>query len=242
MDYQNIIQSIKPDLTLYSVLITLAIVAFAFGRFFWKYEKQLGEENIERIKDLINGYRVKYIDPIISKQLHDATDTGYIGAINSLIEDIHPKTYALTGSERKLLNDIELKEIIKIPELEGRLEKEKRDRNFYIPVDQFLSSESGEKLFDSLDHAYEQRIKLTAYYDHSCKYSAKCSYSFFILAILLFVGILQLIGQWPTLVINFWAFFSVQAFLSGLYYFIRIEFYRRKLMHTWKELQLYGKI
>src|SRR5437762_7979929 len=88
---QHLLQDIQPGLTLYGVLLTFALVSFAVSRHFWRYEKELIGENLERLRDLLEGFRLRYIEPVITNQLDNATVGAYEVAIVGLLDDLYPK-------------------------------------------------------------------------------------------------------------------------------------------------------
>lgn len=239
MGLEQVLQTTKPDINLWVVLLTFAGAAFAAGRFFWKYEKDLGEENIERIKDLIDGFRRLHIEPIFSKELSIARDTGYYSAVKGLIGELYSKSYSESGEiQQKLVEHDKLKDILQINELNKRIERDKAETKIEV----FLSSDPARELFDNLDHAYERKSYLSGYYNNACISCAKASYSFFTLSFLLFSGMLQIVLQWSGLFLSFWLFTSILVLVYGIYSLVKLEYYRRKLFTLWKELKFYGKI
>lgn len=241
-------QTTKPDITLWGILLTFTGAAFAAGRFFWKYEKDLGEQNIERTKELMDGFRHLYIEPIFSKELSDAMDAGYNSAINGLIGELYSKSYSESGeTQQKLVEYDQLKDILQIQTLNNRLGRDKAAigtiPGYSAPkIEAFLSSESGRALFENLDHTYERKSYLSSHYDNACLACAKASYAFFSLSFLFLAGMLQIVQQWSGLLLYFWFFTSILALVYGIYFLIKLEYYRRKLFTLWKEMKFYGKI
>jgi len=239
MTVEEFLVSVKPGLTLYGVLLTFALLSFGVGRFFWKYEKELCNENIDRIKDLMGGFRNRYIEPILTKILDMAFNDGYRQAIDELIRDLYIKKRNESGEfEHELVADETLKALLGKAALDGRLLNVK---SIGI-VEQFLSSTSGDQLFDNLDHAYERQSVLSRQYHSACQACGRASYSFFSLSILLLAGILRVFGKWPDVIFFLWLFLSLLTFLYGIYHFVRLEIHRRSLLRMWEELQIYGKI
>jgi uncharacterized protein YeaO (DUF488 family) len=48
-----------------------------FAKFFWTYEKELVVENVEKVKNLLDGFRAKHIEPIIVAQLRATFYSAY---------------------------------------------------------------------------------------------------------------------------------------------------------------------
>ncbi len=238
MTVEEFLVSIRPGLTLYGVLLTFALVSFGVGRFFWKYEKELCNENIERIKDLMGGFRNRYIEPILTRILDMTFSDGYKLALKELINDLYTKKRTESGELKDELVDVEmLKAVVGKAALDGRLPVKSTE-----VVEGFLSSTSGEQLFDNLDHAYERQSTLSRQYHNACQACGRASYSFFSLSILLLVGILRIFGKWPDVISFLWLFLSLLTFLYGVYYFVRLEIHRRSLLRMWEELEIYGRI
>lgn len=237
---QQLLQGIQPGLTLYGVLITFALVSFAVSRHFWRYEKELIAENIERFRDLVEGFRHRYIEPIISAELDSATLGAYEVAIDGLLADLYPKTQGDKGEiKRELVNDESIKQIVAEAALQDRLSELKETGR---SAEKFLSSASGKNLLDSLDHLYEQKSIVARHYGqarHACAHTCYASLCFSLLAL---VGILNLLVQWPKVILFFWLFLAIQAAAYTIYSFSRLENHRRALYRMWEEFQLYGKI
>lgn len=239
MDLEAVIQSIKPGITLWGVLLTFAVTSLIIAKFFWNYEKQLMEENVEKVRDLMNSFRDMYVNPILNNELTEAVFSGYGSAIIELRADLYPKK-AAPPKGRELVNEEELNSLIDYESLEKRVDKFKAD--YSDKGDIYLSSDTGEDLLDNLDRNYDQKSNLSVSYESACSACAKTSYSFFILSTLFFIGILRVIGEWPQFFLFLWIVVTAQAFLYGVYYFCKLEYCRRKLIGLWKELQLHGKI
>ncbi|MBA7690167.1 hypothetical protein ES703_98691 [subsurface metagenome] len=240
MDFQAVLQSIKPGITLYGVLLTFAVTSLIIAKFFWNYEKQLMEENIEKLRNLMNSFRDRYVNPILRNELTEAVHSGYGSAIKDLKAELYPKVATATGFERKLIEEAKLNSLIDYESLEKRVDNFKAAH--IDKEDIYLSSDTGEDLLDNLDRSYDQKNNLSVSYESACSACAKTSYSFLILSALLFLGILQVIGDWPKFLLFLWIVVTAQIFIFGIYSFCRLEYCRRKLIKLWKELQLYGKI
>lgn len=86
---EQILQSIQPGLTLYGILVTFAVFALGIARHFWTYEKELDSENVDRLRDLMKGFRLQHIEPEIVNVLATHIDLAYELAIGQLIEELH---------------------------------------------------------------------------------------------------------------------------------------------------------
>jgi hypothetical protein len=236
---EQVLQSIKPGLTLYGVLVTFAVFALSIARHFWRYEKELDSENVERLRDLMRGFRLQHIEPEIVKVLATRIDDAYELAIGGLIDELHQRGLTDKGGfRRELVSDQEIKSIIAESALNERLEGLKKRRD----AEKFMPSESGQKLLDELDHLYEQKSALVQHYhlaERACRRTCYASLCVFSLSLF---GILRVLGRWPDVVLFFWLFLSLQAIAYGGYSFIDLERHRRALSRMWKEMQFYGKI
>lgn len=89
-------QVIKPGLTFYGVIVTLSILFFRLWRFFWKLEKDIHDENIGRLKELIDGFREAHIEPVLEEKLIEARRDAFELALGSLSSDLKA-----TGNDRQ---------------------------------------------------------------------------------------------------------------------------------------------
>jgi hypothetical protein len=236
---EQVLQSIQPGLTLYGILVTFALFALGIARHFWTYEKDLDSENVERLRDLMRGFRLQHIEPEIVEVLATRIDDAYELAIRGLIDELHKQVPIEKGGfRRELVDDEEIRSIVAESALNERLESLKKRRD----AEKFLPSEAGQKLLDELDHQYEQKSTLLRHYDlaeRACRRTCYASLWVFLLSLF---GILRILGHWPDLLLFFWLFLSLQAVAYGVYSFINLERHRRALARMWKEMQFYGKI
>jgi hypothetical protein len=131
-----------------------------------------------------------------------------------------------------------MRELMAESALNERLQGLKRVRS----AEKFMSSDSGQKLLDDLDHMYEQRSVLARQYKLARRACGRACYASLTFAILALVGILRVLGKWPDLILFLWLILSLEAVVYAVYSFIRLEVHRRALLRMWEELQMYGKI
>jgi hypothetical protein len=238
---EEFLKSIRPDLTLYGVLVTFSVISFLVGKYFWKFEGQLRRENIERLMDLMGGFRRTYIEPFLMRQMIEGRKNAYSNLVNGLLVDIYEKERAETREvQYKLVNVDKLKDIINESALKRRIDQlGKADEEV---IEQFFISASGDELFDKLDHQYENKYEISIQYHKACRACKHLSYAFFFLALSLITGVSQIFIYWDKMVFFFWIFVSLEALAYGIYSFIKLEYYRSKLIRTWEDLQIYGKI
>lgn len=237
---EQLLQGIKPGLTLYGVLLTFALVSFAVSRHFWRYEKELIAENIERLRGLLEGFRHRHIEPVVSIELNTATAGAYEVAIDGLLADLYPKTQGATGEfKRELVSEDLVKEIVSESALKDRLSVLKETGR---SAEAFLSSASGKELLDNLDHLYEQKSIIARHYTLARQACGRTCYACLCFSLLALAGILHLLGKWPNIILFFWLFLAIQAASYAMYSFIRLEIHRRALLHMWEEFELYGKV
>jgi hypothetical protein len=236
---QQILQEIRPGLTLYGVLLTFFVVAFAIGRHFWTHEKELTNEHSERIRDLLAGFRLRYIEPKINEKMDSAIDGAYESVIQGLLNDLYDTVPAGPGeSKRVLISDDKLHDVIGEPALQERLKVLKRTR----PVEMFLSSDSGQKVLADLDRMYLQKSSLARHYTQAKIACGRACYAWFLVALLMLIGITRVLGEWSNTVIFLWLIVSVEAAGYAIYSVIKVEVHRRKLIAIWEEFEFYGTI
>jgi hypothetical protein len=239
----QLLQGIQPGLTLYGVLLTFALVSFAFSRHFWRYEKELISENIERLRDLLEGFRRRHIEPIINTELNRTAVEAYEVAINGLLTDLYPKTRGEAGEFKyELVNDELVGQIIAEAALKDRLSELKTELQKGRSAEAFLSSASGKALLDDLDHMYQQQSTVARHYALARRACGRTCYAALCFSMLVLLGILHILGRWPNVILFFWLLLVIQAASYAIYSFIRLESHRRALLHMWEEFQLYGKI
>lgn len=239
-DVTKLLQAIEPGLTLYGVLLTFAVFSFIIGKYFWEYEKTLISESVERLKTLLDGYRRRSIEPILTQELAAGVSAAYDNALLGLIGDINSrKALGETGEVKpEPVSDDELKAIVSEEALRKRLDSLKRaDQS-----EAFLASPTGQRLYDELDHAYSGRHDLWQNYARARGACGRAAYSFLILSILLLAGLIRLLKAWPLGLMIVWAIISGEVLAYGFYSFIRLELFRRRLLRLWEEFQIYGKI
>lgn len=235
----QVLEEIKPGLTLYGVLLTFFVISFAIGRHFWSYEKELMKEHSERVRDLLVGFRLRYIEPEINGKIDSAIDAAYEFAIQGLFFDLYKTEPAGGGkSQRVLVGDEQVKELIAESALNDRLARLKETR----PAEMFLSSDSGQKLLAELDQMYEKKGNVARHYAHAKRACGRSCYACLFFSLLTLLGILRVLGDWPDSIIFFWLILAVQTTVYAIYCFIKLEFHRRKLLQLWEEFEFYGKV
>jgi hypothetical protein len=233
------LEQIKPGLTLYGVLLTFFVISFAIGRHFWNYEKELMTEHSERVRDLLLGFRLRYIEPEINGRIDSAIDGAYEFAIQGLLFDLYRNEPSGLGQfQRVLVSDEQVKELIGESALNDRLARLKETR----PAEMFLSSTSGQKLLAELDQMYEKKGSVARHYAHAKRACGRTCYACLFFSLLTLLGILRVLGDWPNSITFFWLMLAVQTTAYAIYCFIKLEFHRRKLLHLWEEFEFYGKI
>jgi hypothetical protein len=247
-DATKLLQAIQPGLALWGVLFTFALVSFRIGKYFWEYDKTLISENVERLKALLEGYRRRAIEPILTREFAAAVSAAYDEAILGLIGDIYsgkdigPSEQAQGQPARALVRSAVTEEDLRTMIAEGELRKRLESLKRASRSEAFLASPTGEKLYDELDHAYGSRDDLRQHYARARRACGRTAYSFLTLSFVLLAGLLQLLNAWPVVLAVVWATIAAEAFAYGLYSFMRLEWSRRTLLRLWEELQIYGKI
>lgn len=243
MTIDQFLHEVRPDLTLYGVLLTLAIFAFYAGRHLWRYEKELVEENVGRLRELMDGFRTRYVEPILKVQLLDLAEGAYREALVDLedeldtaLEDLPavpvgesatPGAHARRGLRRA------------IERLTDRgWEHTRAERS----LEEFFSSATGEDFFRKLDGAYSARQQLSSAYYRAKICCSLAAYSFFGLGIALLAGMVQITVPWPEFVrYPWWSMLGLLALLS-MALVIRMETARRRLINQWEDLQVRGDV
>ena len=227
-------QQITPGLTFYSILLTLAILSFQVAKFFWNYEKTLKEENISRLKSLLSSYSQRHIYPIFKSQLSNALEEGYKSALSELLTDIYVDQQNQSGvNERVLIEQVELSQMLSFDAMLSR----SPDAN---AVNIYSSTSTGIELSDKIDSVYEKRSLLISCYQKAYEAAARACYSAFSISVLMTIGLLRLLADWGTYLTCLWVFLTGLAVFHGLYAFIRMEIFRRRLLRSWERMELYG--
>jgi hypothetical protein len=239
-DVAKLFQAVQPGLTLYGVLVTFALISFGFGKYFWEYEKTLVTENVARLKTLLDSYRQRFIEPILARELANGISAAYDDALLGIIEDLYSrKTLDESGKvKREPVPDDQFKSLISEAGLRERLDLLKRGNK----KDAFLDSSTGERLYQALDQAYASRHGLWQHYSRASGACGRTAYCFLGLAAVFLTGLLQLLGAWPQALVIVWLIVAGQLLTYGIYSFVRLEWFRRRLLRLWQELQVYGKI
>jgi len=235
---KEFLQAIRPGLTFYGVLLTFTLFSFFIWRFFWKYEKELRNENIDRLKDLMVGFRHTHVEPFLKRKLIEARENAYEITINGLLTDLYPKDKMLLDDKCGCVSD-EIKDLISESSLKDRLNYLKRADKV---IEDFFSTSSGNDFLDQIDQQYYRKSSIFKQYYDACKACRHLANASLFLSIMLAIGILRISIKWPDMLFFFWFLISIQTFAYGIYSFIQLERYRRDLLQMWEELQLYGKI
>jgi hypothetical protein len=237
MTLDEFIKVVRPGITMWGVLLTFAVTAFAIAKFFWNYEKDLVVENVERVKALLDGFRAKHIEPIIVAQLRATLYSAYDVVKAQLLSDLYvPRA----GQPVALPAEKELRDYLTIAAIETRFSCLKKEK--LGSFEQFSESAEGEKFYDSLDHCYERARSVALIYEEATKSCNRLSLACAGLGLLFMLGISQVLYHWPGVLYDCWVFASAELFVFGLWYFARLEFCRRKLLRLWKEFEIYGTI
>jgi hypothetical protein len=231
--------AIRPDITVYGVLLTLAVVFFAIGKHFWRYENELRKDYLERLKDLLSNFRRSNVEPLLQERFVRAREDAYDLSIKGLLNDLYPVGRTETGQPRKeLVDEKSLKELISTTALEARLSALKTSDT---AVERFLSTASGDQLFDNLDRQYERKGDLTFQYHRACQACYQVAYSFFSLALIVLLGLIKILYPWPDIVFYVWILLAIEVFCVGIWCLIKLELHRSKLLRRWEGLQLYAR-
>jgi len=237
----KLFQSVQPGLTLYGVLLTFAVLAFSVGKYFWEFERTLITECVDRLKTLLDGHRRRSIEPILTRQIGAAISAAYDQAVLGLIGDIYGRKSMATEGQvtSEAVSDEELKALVSEDALRHRLDQLKKSDT---SVEAFLSSQSGDRLYEELEHAYREISDFWLKYRRARECCWRTSYSFLSVFILLMIGLLQLLESWPAGLVATWIFLCLLAILYGLSSFLQLEYFRRRILRAWEELQIHGKV
>ena len=239
MDAQEILEAIRPGLTLYAVLVTFAIVAFKIAAYFWQYEKTLAEEMVDRVRELMATFRQTYVEPIISKKLKDGINAAYDLSLSSLLADIYEQKRTSDGFEEELLPQEQLQSILALETIQDRFDKMKADDD---SLEEFFSSKSGLDFFEKLDAAYQRQQGIARRYRkvrHAC---VRSSYAFLAIAVVCLLNLVQILWPWPQLLSHFSVFVFVSALAYGIFQFACLESGRRRILTLWEEKQFHENV
>ena len=231
------LESIRPGLTLYGLLLTFSLFSFVIGRFFWRFERELQSDNMERLKLLMSNHRQRNIEPILGNVLTNAVSGGHKRGILDLMTALYVEDMAGQPAYT-LVEDERIKEIVSRGALQERILSFASE----VSVEEYLTTLSGEGFFDNLDQAYSNKEKLSGRYRWATTYCTRASYSFLLLGLLLMFGLFQILEPWGSLLHHAWLLLCVEMLLLGAYCLVRMERFRRSLVHMWEELQIYGQV
>jgi hypothetical protein len=241
MEIEQFLKLFSPNFTLYGVLVTFGILSFKAFNIFFKYENTLREESFSRVKDLLGSFRRKYIEPVVRKNLSESVKIAYENAFSSLINTLY--------SEPRIVNGEIVQELVSSEDMKEILEKQalfKRKENLQNSADKdfetFFSAASGDNFFNLLDELYEKKSVISKKYKRAFSSCRVASYSFIILSLLMYLGIIQVLGDWPEWIVLLWCFISIQALMVGIVSSIYVEICRRDLTRRWEDLQFHDQV
>jgi hypothetical protein len=239
MSLEEFLQHIKPDLTLFGVLIALTVSAFWFWRFFWDYEQKLRSDQIDKLRDLIQNIRDRLIDPIIRKQFEIFANDICNQVVDNLANDIFEETLPAEGTRIKSLKKYEtLTFLLGEQALGDRLEKE--SEYALAKVRDLLVSDLGNQFYNELDSANNHVWNMRRHYRWAYFWCSVTASSCLILGVILLIGLLQALGKWIDIFWYFWLFACIESFGLTVISFVVMEFHRRRLYRMWEDVQLYG--
>ena len=241
MGLEEILQIIKPGLTLYGVLVTLSVLFFLAGRFFWRFEDQLRKDYIERLRDLMQGFRASHIEPFFGEQLVKAREEAYSLLATDLLADFYEKKEMANGTfQRELKGSDEISKLVSEAALENRVDRlKKADEEGIV---RFLDSGSGEEIFSKLDLQYARKSEFWLHYLKACSACKRIAYASFGLSVLMMLGLLKSVASWPEATYLFWIFIAGQTLVYAIYSFVRLEIGRNRMTVLWEKFQIYGEI
>lgn len=245
MDIQQYLQEIKPDLTLYGVLLTFGFLSLLAGRFFWRYERELIQDNVNRLRSLMDGFRTQHIEPVLEEQLLEVAEASYREALEDLRDEVAentPSAHAEAGDGRTQPKEGDVPSYtLPVRMLDARIESGHRGR---LPkgLEEFFTSATGEKFFESLDRLYNEKYSISDRY-RSAKISCTfASYAFLLLGFLLLLGLTQIVYDWPIYFLYPWLSLCGIVLLTAAGLSVRMEYQRHALIGQWESLQIYGRI
>lgn len=229
--FDQLIQSISPGVSLFTVIATFSAASFWAGKFFWALERDLNEGQVEKLKELVTGFRARHIEPTLIDQYKESRATAFNQAlralqITSLDEDGQFDTQVISQA---LTND-KIKEAV-------RNFKEEDD----APGD-FISSASGQGLMDKIEQLFEEIHNTKDFYNCTGKYCIRSAYFFFLFTAISLLGLMKLMFTWPRVLWHFWwfalCFLAVGAFMNV----VLMEINKRKLFRKWQRFHVYSEL
>lgn len=222
---ENIIQQIQPGATQYIVLVSLGILFFRIGKYFWDNERAIIDAQLDRVKALKEDFRSVFIEPLIIKSLDISIDSIFIKFFKAVETCLEEKKDA---SSNKTLSTYDLQ----------RLQKELFDNN--KSTKEFFESKDGSSLLETLDKMYEKEQQILRSYEKMKYYNTRACFACFLIGTLLWFGLLNLLLSLPFFIIISWINFLIASFLSATYYILRYKYSEKHILATYEKLLLYG--
>ncbi len=231
MTVEDFLGSVQPNLT---ILAALFGALFLFLKLFWhflSYEKELREENLNRVKDLLsNSLDIQIVEPL-QKELGNNIMLGYRYAVSLF----YPKSYNPSTQQKDhtliVDNGTNVAEIANkdLTEIVANLSG------------QNVAQKTGQDLFIFLEKRYQKTAVFIAQYE-KIKFCCRMTWSScLILGLLSAVGMPVYLIHDNLLLIHFWIFTSASIAILGLYFFTKLFWCRHNLIKDWEKLKIYGE-
>jgi uncharacterized BrkB/YihY/UPF0761 family membrane protein len=230
---EEFISKIAPGLTLYTVLVTLGVVAFRLGKYFKDQEKSIYSEYLEKVSDIKANFRRAYVDPLIERNLDGAVSEAIesaFGVVKSRTKD--EQGNSLTG------------EVLAQAFSDASMDRYRSDMLSQVHTGgQFVSSLSGASFLEALEKNFRRAYDITRYYDRA-KYYDKFSYIvMFLLGLAFFAGLVILIlPPIPGFVSVSYVDVLLALIMMSIYGAIRFHRAEQALIRVIEESKLYPQL
>jgi hypothetical protein len=229
---EEFIAQVQPGVTLFGVLLALALVSFKAAFWMREQERDLGDDELERLKELMLTFRHQFIEPILLEQFRTVIEAAYVRAATAVCDSVHRVAAGDTYSEQiaAVVNERGVAEIVTSLQRDETL------------VEAFLLSKSGEEFLTQIDSRYRGLRDLVRNYQGAGSWARTTAYSLFALGLLLLCGMLQAAGAWSSLMAGLWMFMIFEFLGASVVSFIKYEIFRVRLRKQWETHEIYGQV
>lgn len=227
----EIIQSIEPNLKIGGVFLTLSIVFFKIGHFFWEHERNIAKDNINKLRDILGHFKELFIRPTLEKKTREWIHGAYEEAITTVanyVKEQADQKHSISSQQIQRMFDAFAK-----ADLLTKLQANDR-------ISEFYSSTAGVSLLEKLDVQYLRARDYKRIYDLKISACRNMVYICFTLALVFLCGLLHLITTFPDFLLHLFLYGTLTLIISLAIQFVQYEYQRRKLTAIWEELKTVG--
>lgn len=232
MSIEDFLAQVQPGVTLYGVLLALALIAFRAALWMRDQEKELTSEELQRVKELMLSFRHQFIEPILLQQFRAVTSASYDRALEALCRNVREVPEG-AGHATGVASVIDARSVRSLTETLASDD---------TLVEGFLLSKSGEEFLNRVDARYRGLRDLVKNYQGSIQWARVTAYLLFVQALLFVSGMLRALAPWGTAILGVWLVLVCESFVLGVVSFGRYELLRVRLRRQWEQHEIYGQM